>query len=82
MIIFLICNMLTTPFPKTTALKDAAEKSADLLAVRTERFVEFRVRKEDELKPEPSQGYCCWRSNMGLLFQRLLLRSTGWSGII
>jgi hypothetical protein len=35
---------------ETAALKDAAEKSANLLAVRTERFVEFRVRKEDEVK--------------------------------
>jgi hypothetical protein len=42
--------MLTNPFPKTAALKDAAEKSANLLAVRTERFVEFRVWKEDKVK--------------------------------
>jgi CRISPR/Cas system CMR-associated protein Cmr5 small subunit len=35
---------------KTAALKDAAEKSANLLAVRTKRFVEFRVWKEDEVK--------------------------------
>jgi hypothetical protein len=35
---------------KTTAFKDAADKPANLLAVWTERFVEFRVRKEDEVK--------------------------------
>jgi hypothetical protein len=35
---------------ESAALKDAAEKSANLLAVRTKRFVEFRVRKEDVVK--------------------------------
>ena len=35
---------------KTAALKDAAEKSANLLAVRTKRLVEFCVWKEDEVK--------------------------------
>jgi hypothetical protein len=35
---------------KTAAFKDAADKSANLLAVRTERFVEFCVWKEDEVK--------------------------------
>ena len=38
--------MLTNPFPTKQQLK----KSANLLAVRTERFVEFRVWKEDEVK--------------------------------
>ena len=37
-------------FNKTAALKDAAEKSANLLAVRTKRLVEFCVWKEDEVK--------------------------------
>jgi hypothetical protein len=32
------------------SLKDAADKSASLLTARTERFVEFCVRKEDEMK--------------------------------
>ena len=53
MIIFPICSMLTNHKSlsnKTAALKDAAEKSANLLAVQTKRFVEFCVRKEDEVK--------------------------------
>lgn len=35
---------------ETAALKKELHKSASLLSSRTERFVEFRVRKEDELK--------------------------------
>lgn len=35
---------------ETAALKKETDKSASLLSSRTERFVEFRVRKEDELK--------------------------------
>jgi hypothetical protein len=35
---------------KTAVFKDAVDKSANLLAVRTERFVEFRIWKEDEVK--------------------------------
>jgi hypothetical protein len=34
----------------TIAQRSCAEKSANLLAVRTERFVEFRARKEDKVK--------------------------------
>jgi hypothetical protein len=35
---------------KTAALKNDADKSASLLSSRTERFVEFCQRKEDEIK--------------------------------
>lgn len=35
---------------ETVSLKDAADKSASLLTARPERFVEFRVRKDDEMK--------------------------------
>jgi hypothetical protein len=71
---------------ETAALKDAAEKSANLLAVRSDRFVEFRVRKEDEVKRVKARAesriLLLEKQHMRLLFQRLMLRSTGWSGII
>jgi hypothetical protein len=51
MIVLLICNKLTNPFPTKQQLSKMMLTSLHhFFSSRTERFVEFRQRKEDEMK--------------------------------